>query len=58
MKNADSLERWCDPTPGRRLAGGSENLKILSPGQVVVEPGLVDDGPDSCQRRARCRGTG
>ena len=31
------------------LAGGGEDLEVLAPGQMAVEPGLVDDGPDPGQ---------
>ena len=36
--------------PRRRLAGRGQDLQVLPPGEMAVEPGLVDDGPDPGQR--------
>ena len=59
VEHADPLERRPDPVPGRRLAGRGQDLEVLPAGQVAVEPGLVDDGPDPGQRRvAMLRGRG
>ena len=49
LQDAHPFERWPDPFPCRRLAGGGENLKVLPASQMAVKPGLVDDGPYSCQ---------
>ena len=44
MEDAHPLERRLDPVPRRRFAGGGEDLEVLPPGQMAVEPGFVDDG--------------
>ena len=62
-----SSARWRMPTRssdgpmrsrGRRLAGRGEDLEVLPPGQMAVEPGLVDDGPDPGQRPVAMAGHG
>ena len=59
VQDADPLERRPDAVARRRLAGRGEDLQVLPPGQMAVEPGLVDDGPDPRQRHvAMLRGTG
>ena len=49
MEDADPLERRLDAGPGRRLAGGGQDLEVLPTGQMTVEPGLVDDRADPRQ---------
>ena len=49
MQDADSLERRVDATLGGRLTCRGEDLQVLPTGQVAVEAGLVDDGPDPGQ---------
>ena len=49
MQDADALERRFDAALGRRLTGRGEDLQVLAAGQVAVEAGLVDDGPDPGQ---------
>jgi len=46
---ADPLEGRPDTVARRGFACGGEDLEVLSPGQMAVEPGLVDDGPDPRQ---------
>ena len=46
MKKADSLERRFDALACCRFVCGGEDLEVLAPAQVAVEPGLVDDGAD------------
>ena len=46
MEDADSLERRVDAALGGRLTCRREDLQVLATGQVAVEAGLVDDGPD------------
>jgi hypothetical protein len=58
MEDADPLERRPDAVARRRLAGGGQDLEVLPPGQMAVEPGLVDDGPDPGQRRGAVPGDG
>ena len=45
-------------SPRRRLACGGEELEVLPPGQMAVEPGLVDDGPDPGQGLVAMTGNG
>ena len=54
----DPLERRLDTGAGGRLAGGSQDLEVLPPGEVAMEPGLVDDGPHPCQRPVAMLGDG
>ena len=49
MEEADSLEGRLDALACCGLACGGEDLQVLAPGQMAVEPGLVDDGPDPGQ---------
>ena len=49
-RHADPLECRSDAISRRGLARRGENLQVLTPGQVAVEPGLVDDGADPRQR--------
>ena len=48
--DAHPLERRADAAAGRPLTGGRQDLQVLPPGQMTVEPRLVDDGPDPGQR--------
>ena len=38
-----------DARAGGRLSGGGQDLEVLSPGQMAMEPGFVDDGPHAGQ---------
>ena len=54
----DPLEGRSDAVARRRLACRGQDLEVLPPGQVAVEAGLVDDGPDPGQRRGAVLGHG
>ena len=58
VEDADAFERRPDAVPRCRLARRGEDLEVLPPGQMAVEPGLVDDGPDPRQRHVAVPGTG
>ena len=45
MGDAYPFERNADAVAGDRLAGGGQDLEVLSSGQMTVKPGLVDDRP-------------
>ena len=49
MGEADAFERRPDAVACLPFACGGEDLEVLPPGQMAVEPRLVDDGPNSCQ---------
>ena len=51
--------RTSGDVPGpARLPSRRQELEVLAPGQMAVEPRLVDDGADSCQCRGRVPGDG
>ncbi len=58
MQDADALERRVDAALGRRLTRRGEDLQVLAAGQVAVEAGLVDDGPDPGQGHVTVSGDG
>ena len=43
------VQRRADPLPGLSAPGGGEDLQVLPPGQVAVEPWLVNDRADPGQ---------
>ena len=49
VEDAHPFEGRPDAVAGRRLTGGGEDLEVLPPGQMAVEPRLVDDGSDPGQ---------
>ena len=56
LQDADTLERRLDAALCRRLTGRGEDLQVLATGEVAVEAGLVDDGPDPGQGRVAVAG--
>jgi hypothetical protein len=58
MQDADTFEGRSDAAFGRQLRGRGKNLQVLAAGQVTVEAGLVDDGPDPGQRPVAMAGNG
>jgi hypothetical protein len=58
VQDADPLERRSDAVARRRLTRRGQDLQVLAPGQMAVEPGLVDDGPHPGQGRGPVAGHG
>ena len=58
VQDADALECRLDAALCRRLTGRGEDLEVLPAGEVAVEAGLVDDGPDPGQRQVAVAGDG
>ena len=51
MGQADALQRWPDAVPRGLFTCRSEKPQVLPAREMAVEPGLVDDGADTSQRR-------
>jgi hypothetical protein len=49
VQDADSFERRLYAVLRRRLARGGQDLQVLAPGEMAVEAGFVDGGPDASQ---------
>jgi len=50
MRHPHPLQRFVDPVLRGGLARGRQHHEVLTPGQVTVESGFVDDGAHARQR--------